>query len=123
MSSSDNTQDLIRELEESLLSDRVRKSEERLAEFLSDDFEEFTSIGTSYDKDFALRNIPKQTGIRHIIEQSEVRLLSSDIALITYRAVSYSESAEPAASLRSSLWRRTDDRWQMVFHQGTRVTT
>jgi hypothetical protein len=43
---------------------------------------------------------------------------------VTYRAVRRDESDHSeVASLRSSLWVIRDGRWQMLFHQGTRVPT
>ena len=44
------------------------------------------------------------------LEDFRVRELSSSICLATYRT---------GSSLRSSIWRRIGDAWQMVFHQGT----
>jgi hypothetical protein len=48
--------------------------------------------------------------------------LTADVALVTYRVVRRDRTEEStAASLRSSVWRHHGGRWQMVFHQGTRV--
>ena len=47
-------------------------------------------------------------------------VLASDVVLVTYRAVCKRGSeASPEASLRSSIWKRINRRWQMLFHQGT----
>ena len=51
-----------------------------------------------------------------------IKMLSADVALITYRAVwRRATDVQTSCSLRSSLWVMRDDRWQIVFHQGTRV--
>jgi len=51
-----------------------------------------------------------------------IKMLSADVALITYRAVwRRATDVQTSFSLRSSLWVMRDDRWQIVFHQGTRV--
>jgi hypothetical protein len=53
----------------------------------------------------------------------DLAVLSSDVVLITYRAAKESASAEEATtySLRSSIWKFIDGRWQITFHQGTPV--
>jgi hypothetical protein len=39
---------------------------------------------------------------------------------VTYRVIRQGTADEPPIySLRSSIWKLIDDRWQMVFHQGT----
>jgi len=49
-----------------------------------------------------------------------VRSLAADVTLVTYRAVGReSASGNEWHSLRSSVWKLTDGRWQMIFHQGT----
>ena len=42
------------------------------------------------------------------------RRLAPSVVLLTYRA-----TADGVATLRSSIWRRAGDCWQMMFHQGT----
>jgi hypothetical protein len=43
-------------------------------------------------------------------------VLAPGVVLVTYRAGRQHGSE---ASLRSSIWKRIDGRWQMLFHQGT----
>nr|WP_242947776.1 hypothetical protein [Desulfosporosinus lacus] len=51
-----------------------------------------------------------------------MKVLAPDVVLATYRAVKSNESREEMRnSLRSSIWKFLDGRWQMVFHQGTRT--
>jgi hypothetical protein len=39
---------------------------------------------------------------------------------VAYRTVSrISTTGEQRRTLRSSIWKRIDGRWQMIFHQGT----
>jgi hypothetical protein len=46
--------------------------------------------------------------------------LAPGVVLVTYNAVRQDESEEQLAySLRSSIWRLSEGRWQMIFHQGT----
>jgi hypothetical protein len=49
--------------------------------------------------------------------------LSGNVVLATYRVSRFDTSFESIAhSLRSSVWRRSGDRWKIVFHQGTPTT-
>lgn len=110
------------ELEKKLLDPELRRSPEKLAHFVADDFIEFGSSGHAYDKKRVLFLLRKQTPSRLQIEEFRVIEISDAAALVTYRA--YSESARTYGtrySLRSSLWIRRNKSWQMVFHQGTAV--
>jgi hypothetical protein len=42
--------------------------------------------------------------------------LAPDVVLATYRVV---DETRKQHTLRSSIWKLKDGRWQMVFHQGT----
>ena len=58
--------------------------------------------------------------IERIIEDFTVRELSASVCLITYKAIR-ADMPFPF-SLRSSIWRKHRETWQIVFHQGTNVT-
>ena len=108
-------------LEEELLSPRVRASEARLNELLADDFVEFGSSGRIYDKPYIIRELG-ESGFVADFEIGDFCLVMSraDSALVTYRCEVRSDSGNVIRkSNRSSLWRLDDDRWQLVFHQGT----
>ncbi|HET9652650.1 MAG TPA: DUF4440 domain-containing protein [Usitatibacter sp.] len=116
----------IRGLEEQLLEPEVRRSAERMAELLADDFVEFASSGVAYDKrrilevlqDEALADDP----VTRSLEKFEVIPLGTDVVLTRYRLLrQHSAHEPPTQSMRSSVWRRRDGRWQMLFHQGTYV--
>ena len=49
-----------------------------------------------------------------------MRLLSPDIAQVTYTSVETYEGEEQVAH-RGSLWSRTEDGWHLLFHQATPV--
>jgi hypothetical protein len=111
------------ELEKKLLDPNLRRTPEKLAPLLADDFMEFGSSGHAYDKQRILFLLRRQVPARLLIEEFRVLEVSTSAALVTYRACS--ESTRMTAShysLRSSLWvQRGGDAWQMVFHQGTNV--
>ena len=113
-------------LENALLDPEVRRSAERVSALLADEFVEFASSGVAYDKarilevlqDEALADNPVMRSLAHF----EVVLLDRDAALTRYRLLRQRSTHEaPTQSMRSSVWRRKDGRWQMVFHQGTFV--
>jgi hypothetical protein len=114
----------LRILEESLHTPEVRASRKATDALLADDFVEFGSSGTVYDKASILVALQEERaeGAQIELRTSDwnVRALSDDTALLTYRV---ERRAAPdggwSASLRSSIWRRTGSRWRMTFHQGT----
>lgn len=110
-------------LEEELLSFQVRTSATRLNELLADDFVEFGSSGRIYDKPTIIRELG-ESGFVAGFEVGDFRLVMSgeDSALVTYRCEVRSDNGDVIRkSNRSSLWRLVDDRWQLVFHQGTKT--
>jgi hypothetical protein len=57
------------------------------------------------------------------IADFEVRLLGAGVALVTYRSIASSRPGEMATETRrSSIWVKSNDAWQMTFHQGTRIS-
>ena len=108
---------LLRELELSLHQTHVRASPEQLDRLLADDFVEFGSSGRVYDKTKIIDALTQDTpGRPPEITDFRVRFISRTIALITYRAARTDPLLE---TLRASIWRWDDNRWQMTFHQGT----
>jgi hypothetical protein len=114
----------LRHLEERLLTPEVRGSREAANALLADDFVEFGSSGTVYDKASILAALQEEHAEGLPIERRtsswNVRPLSGDAALVTYR-VERREAPDGSwtASLRSSIWIRTGSEWRMMFHQGT----
>lgn len=49
----------------------------------------------------------------------EVHTVAVDLAVDTYEAVEGHGTTDERQSGRTSVWLRRDDRWRMVFHQGT----
>jgi hypothetical protein len=54
--------------------------------------------------------------IKATLHNFEVHPLAPDVVLATYCSVNETRKQH---TLRSSIWKRIDGRWQMVFHQGT----
>ena len=114
----------LRKLEEHLLTPEVRASRQATDTLLADDFVEFGSSGTVYDKASILAALQEESAEGVQIERRtsawKVRPLSADTALLTYRIERREARDGPwLASLRCSIWHRTGTQWRMIFHQGT----
>lgn len=106
-------------LELTLLEAGVLQSE-RVAELLAEDFVEFGSSGRVFNKEQILASMRAASPATVTASQVSIKLLSANIALVTYRA--YRQTEPSFHTLRSSIWEQTGDRWQMIFHQGTLAT-
>ena len=112
--------DLFRDLEEKLLRPETRNSPVKVGTLLHPDFFEFGGSGTVWSRQQTIDRLAQERPMEGSLTDLSVRSLASDVTLVTYRAV----GRDPASgnewhSLRSSIWRLTDGRWQMIFHQGT----
>lgn len=103
-------------LEKQLLKPEIRSSREALQRILAEDFFEFGSSGRVLYKNESI----SEDGIGEVamdLNDFEIRELAENVFLATYRIFNAMEKQE---SLRSSIWKFKDDRWQLVFHQGTK---
>lgn len=100
-----------------LLDPESRKDASRMGQLLSDDFIEFGSSGRVYEKGMLVAMIASEEHAKILIRDFSVRELSSNVALVTYRTVG--QAGQEAR--RSSVWVTENGKWQMVFHQGTRI--
>jgi hypothetical protein len=107
----------LRKLEERLHDPKVRGSAFLTNELLDEDFSEFGSSGQTYgraDTIAALVAGAGQAGPPVRSENYQLKRLSETVAHLTYET-----AVEHRRVLRSSIWRRTNGRWRMAFHQGT----
>jgi len=110
----------LRKLEEDLLQPEIRKNREAVAALLADDFYEFGSSGRVFSKPEIIQALQTEEPAQISIADFRVRSLTTGIALVTYRAVKEGEAAQGIrTSLRSSVWVMRDEKWQMLFRQGT----
>ena len=104
----------IRNLEESHLKPAIRSSKEEMDKILADEFTEIGSSGRMFDKEDCMnRDLSQDDLSMHQFNMQEVAV---DIVLTTYYLINKTLGRH---TLRSSLWKRIDGRWQLYFHQGT----
>jgi hypothetical protein len=108
-------------LENQMIDPGFRNSQE-IAELLAHDFIEFGSSGRIYNKQEVLTFIQNSPIAEIKIDDFDIKFLSNDVILATYKISGFNESkSEVIYSLRSSIWKKFGDKWRIVFHQGTVV--
>jgi hypothetical protein len=90
---------------------------------LADDFREFGSSGRVWSRESILDLLAtEEPYTAPAIADFATQSLSHEAALVTYRTIRVSaESDAPQETLRTSLWVLRGDRWQLLFHQGTKI--
>ncbi|GGI77294.1 DUF4440 domain-containing protein [Shewanella hanedai] len=108
------------ELELYLLKSEVRTSAKELSALIHDDFLEFGGSGIRFGKEEVLIRLPQVKCPEFSATDFELRMLAPDLAQLLYRATILKPNEFITRySLRSSLWKEEDGRWQLIFHQGT----
>ena len=105
-------------LEEGLWRAEIRFDQKRMAAILAPDFFEVGRSGQVYSRADILRSPRQPIPAKLPLLDFKARLLSKDVAQVTYIShVEYEQGEERA--LRSSIWSRTSGGWELRFHQGT----
>ncbi|MFC3034773.1 DUF4440 domain-containing protein [Pseudoalteromonas fenneropenaei] len=108
------------ELERQLLEPEIRSSVEALSALLDDEFYEISANGLAFNKHHVLTRLPKERVPQFYNQQFTGRMVAEEVAQVSYRAAyRASARAEFHFSMRMSLWRFKEGRWQLYFHQGT----
>ena len=110
------SQNELLDLERMLLDPEVRHSRVAVELLLHPHFKEYGSSGRTYDRETMIRMMNREASGEITIRDFEVRTLSPEVALVTYRSVGQNQEAR-----RSSVWVKDEGRWQVIFHQGTKV--
>ena len=111
---------ILKTLEEKLVNPSVRKSLQELNELLADDFIEHGSSGKVYNKQQVIEALQKETPLEISISEFNSVNLTDEIVLVTYTTEQINKTDNTVKySLRSSIWRKNNKKWQVVFHQGT----
>lgn len=118
--------EFFRHLELELHSPKTRSSRDAVSALLANEFIEFGSSGGIYDKAVVVDALAQEASVENTalpeVHDFTVRSIAPEGVLVTYRSVRRSDGKTPERqTLRSSIWKRIDGRWQMFFHQGTVV--
>ncbi|WP_035294559.1 DUF4440 domain-containing protein [Clostridium sp. KNHs214] len=117
-----NDNDMLKQvidLEKKSLKSEIRASREELDRLIADEFIEFCSSGFVCDKKDVLEGIPNSKPIEINAYDFKGKILSKEVALITYYTII--GTGDGVKAMRSSIWKLLDNRWQLIFHQGTKV--
>ena len=113
---------VLADLERQLLT-RTFASLESVSDLIDDGFVEFGRAGAVHTKTETVAALiagEEAAGWAADLADLATRFLAVDIALVTYVSFRrYDDGRTDRHSLRSSVWRRRDGRWLMLFHQGT----
>lgn len=121
--SNEETFEELKALEVKLHQQNTRSSIRELDSLLSDDFREIGASGVYFGKAEVLGGLPSEDFADIRASRFEFRVLSQNVVHITYVSRRYNEEGELLrVSYRTSIWQYQDERWQMVFHQGTVAT-
>jgi hypothetical protein len=90
--------------------------------------EKFWEVGASgrrYSRKFVLDELEKRFSEPHAeaweTRDHHCRRLGEDVYLLTYTLLQDLHSDKPRVTRRATIWRRGEDGWKIVFHQGTVV--
>ena len=110
----------LRQLEELLTNPEIRRCPEELSRLLADDFREFGGSGRIFNKSQIIEVLRNQPPVELWLDEFQLMSLAPDVVLVTYRGnCRFPESDKVSHSLRSSIWKNQNGRWEVVFHQGT----
>jgi hypothetical protein len=108
-------------LEQQLLEPSTRRDAAALTSLLAEDFREFGSSGRIYTRRQIIDALAAESPRTVTLSDPLCQQLAEDIALLTYRSTRTIALKAASHTLRSSLWVYRDNRWQMLFHQGTPI--
>ncbi len=112
-------QELLAELETSLLCPEVRSSKEKLGRLLSDDFFEIGASGRTYGKNEVLNKLQSVPLGKTQATDFRFRELAPGLIQVIYTLRCETDNKETRDTIRSSIWQLMNNEWQMLFHQGT----
>jgi hypothetical protein len=116
----DNDTGYFFELETSLHRKQIRNCVHATSALLADAFIEFGSSGKVFNKSSILESMRREKLDQQItVEDFAARELAPDVVLVTYISKKVARDQLAVSTLRSSIWKRFDGKWQMIFHQGT----
>ena len=107
-------QDHLHSLEERLLHPDRETNRHALTTLLADDFKEFCTSGRIFNLQQLTNALLTSTPRAATMSYFYVLRLAEDVALATYHI-----TTATSTSHHSSIWVERNNRWQLLFHQGT----
>lgn len=101
-----------------LVKPEIRPSSFDLTELIDENFVEFTSTGKTLNKQQVVDFLFNEKTSNNSLSNFNLIQLSNDTVLLTYHYIKFVND-EKTQSLRSSIWKFSNDKWQILFHQGT----
>lgn len=120
MEISDEDIAVLRTLEEDLWRRETRFDNEYMERLFAEDFLEYGRSGRIYSRRDCLSHEPQDIDAVLPLPKFEVRLLTPEVAQVTYESRVSCGGVEERGN-RSSIWSRSGDSWVLRFHQGTPV--
>jgi hypothetical protein len=119
MKLSDTEIENFRKLEESLWQSATRFDLHYQEKIFAKDFFEFGRSGRTYTRQQMIRSTHEPIHAKLPLQNFNVQKVDTNTVLITYISEVQYEELEKAN--RSSLWTKTENSWQLRFHQGTAI--
>lgn len=111
---------IVKEFELDLLNSETRKSKEKLATLIADDFMEFTQSWSIHTKQDIIDILPQCTEEKFEVREYQEKPLAQDIILVNYIADrEVIETNLKRCTLCSSIWQKKNNIRQMIFFQWT----
>ncbi len=109
----------LRGLEESFWRSETRYDLAHQERFFAPDCFEFGRSGRVYSRAEMIRTEAQDIRAKLPLQSFQVRSLDQSTVQVTYISEAQYEELEKAN--RTSIWSKTEDGWQMRFHQGTAI--
>jgi hypothetical protein len=109
------------ELEKKLLKNSIRKKTEELNNLLHEEFIEFSTSGKVYNKKMIIEMLAAENPIEIEASDFESIQLAPNIIQLRFKTQKNNQDGSIVTTLRSSIWKLENSKWQMIFHQGTKI--
>jgi hypothetical protein len=107
--------------ETALIDPVARRNPKSLEQLLGPTFFEFGCSGKVWERSETIRGL-SSTELPNIdATDFNLHRLAVEVVLLTFKTSKLGLDGKPATVLRSSIWKKNETGWQMVFHQGTKV--
>lgn len=110
----------VRDLEIKLHLESTRKDKKLLNDLIDDEFIEIGTSGNLYLKKDICQRLPSSEFVEISSFDFEMREICNNVIQIIYKT-EMNVNDKKIVSFRSSLW-KNNGRWQMIFHQGSKLS-